>query len=50
MKKEKSTALVPLLRDNTFNHLLFWLLMILSIPAAYTDLNIYATITTHYLS
>lgn len=50
MKKEKSTAPVPLLRDNTFTICFIWLLMILSIPAAYTDLNIYATITTHYLS
>lgn len=49
MNKEKSTAPVPLLRDNTFNHLLFWLLVILSIPAVYTDLNMYATIPTHCL-
>lgn len=48
MNKEKSTA--PLLRDNTFTICFIWLLMILSIPAAYTDLNIYATTTTHYLS
>ena len=49
-KKQQSTVPVLLPRNNTFNSLGFWFLMIISITAAYTILNIYVIIPTHYLS